>query len=582
MAAKQETLTVTAPSHLNFLSLPPPPLHAPCLWYGYQLSHSHTLILGHTPLPPEHLSDPPSTWRLLSSQLLKYLPIGVGIVGVHLGTVDPIPPLDKLVSSIQRPDTLSLPSHTLLLSRLAPPLPSLSFLRLELATGGLTPVTSLSYQPPSALSELLDPFLVKLEIRHELRCQISQDSFLQDLTSQLEQLKEELSDEATPPGLLSVKTKTKDTSLPLPPPKSKKSPRVPLLRESLPQRSEPYPLTLTPACLAGASDYSLPLHYHIWLPSDLPLSLLLLSLREGMHRYISAITDTLLLPSLPPCTLEISLIPHPLLYFLPIALPHPHTHLLTHSPIDALAHPQTRQHLHTLLSLPPDLPYLFPHRAFPAPRLHLPCPHLSISRPLPPCYNLVQTVPGLYDYYHYMSGGVDDSGWGCAYRSLQTIFSWYLLQGYVKGRDTPPSHREIQESLVHLGDKPSWLVGSKDWIGSVEIGMVLQDMLGVDYKIVPLSSAAELPDSSRQLLHHFEKVGTPVMIGGGQLAHTLLGCAYDESMGTCQLLVLDPHYTGPDDLKTVLKGAWCAWRDVKFWKPNTFYNLCLPLRKSIL
>lgn len=31
-------------------------------------------------------------------------------------------------------------------------------------------------------------------------------------------------------------------------------------------------------------------------------------------------------------------------------------------------------------------------------------------------------------YYHYLQDKEKDDGWGCAYRSLQTIFSWFKLQ----------------------------------------------------------------------------------------------------------------------------------------------------------
>ena len=44
---------------------------------------------------------------------------------------------------------------------------------------------------------------------------------------------------------------------------------------------------------------------------------------------------------------------------------------------------------------------------------------------------------------------MDDKGWGCAYRSLQTIWSWFRLQGYT---DRPvPDHRTIQQTLVDIG-----------------------------------------------------------------------------------------------------------------------------------
>jgi hypothetical protein len=55
----------------------------------------------------------------------------------------------------------------------------------------------------------------------------------------------------------------------------------------------------------------------------------------------------------------------------------------------------------------------------------------------------MSVVKGDYDYHHYMQDGFDDNGWGCAYRSLQTIWSWFRLQGYT---DKPvPTHREIQQ-----------------------------------------------------------------------------------------------------------------------------------------
>ena len=33
-------------------------------------------------------------------------------------------------------------------------------------------------------------------------------------------------------------------------------------------------------------------------------------------------------------------------------------------------------------------------------------------------------VSGHYEYWHYGCDGFDDRGWGCGYRTLQTICSW--------------------------------------------------------------------------------------------------------------------------------------------------------------
>lgn len=34
-------------------------------------------------------------------------------------------------------------------------------------------------------------------------------------------------------------------------------------------------------------------------------------------------------------------------------------------------------------------------------------------------------VQGTYSFYHYGHGGFNDHQWGCAYRSLQTLYSWF-------------------------------------------------------------------------------------------------------------------------------------------------------------
>ena len=39
--------------------------------------------------------------------------------------------------------------------------------------------------------------------------------------------------------------------------------------------------------------------------------------------------------------------------------------------------------------------------------------------------------------------------------------------------------------------------------------------------------------------------------GGGVLAHTILGVDFDESSGDVKFLILDPHYTGEENLKEI-------------------------------
>lgn len=106
---------------------------------------------------------------------------------------------------------------------------------------------------------------------------------------------------------------------------------------------------------------------------------------------------------------------------------------------------------------------------------------------------------------------MDDNGWGCAYRSLQTLASWFYLQGYTE--KPVPTFRDIQKCLVDIGDKPSSFIGSKQWIGSTEVNFVLSSLLNVTCKILYCSSGEDVATKGPELLNHFQMYGSPVMIG---------------------------------------------------------------------
>ena len=93
--------------------------------------------------------------------------------------------------------------------------------------------------------------------------------------------------------------------------------------------------------------------------------------------------------------------------------------------------------------------------------------HINVDKPIANEYIVRSCVKGNYEYFHYNHDGINDSGWGCAYRSLQSVFSWFLLNTDLAKGKTIPSIKEIQTSLVKLGDKDKSLIGSADWIGAV-------------------------------------------------------------------------------------------------------------------
>lgn len=239
-----------------------------------------------------------------------------------------------------------------------------------------------------------------------------------------------------------------------------------------------------------------------------------------------------------------------------------------------------RKKMHELHSIPTDKPYLRKGN-----RLKLGeeesklliDPHLGLTQLIDG--GVVSIVSGHYSYHHYMQDGIDDNGWGCAYRSLQTIISWFSHQGYID-IEKVPDHRKIQQTLVEIGDKEPSFVGTRKWIGSQEVGYVLNQLYGIVSKTMFVSAGRELASKGSELRHHFVTQGTPIMIGGGVLAHTILGVDFNEKTGDIAFLILDPHYTGTENLEIVQKKGWCGWKLPDFWESNSFYNLCLPQRPS--
>jgi hypothetical protein len=85
------------------------------------------------------------------------------------------------------------------------------------------------------------------------------------------------------------------------------------------------------------------------------------------------------------------------------------------------------------------------------------------------------------------------------------------LQGYT---DKPvPSHAQIQQALVDIGDREAHFVGSRQWIGSLELSYCLSQLLNVESRIINTTSGDEVAENARQIMKHFETNGTPIMIG---------------------------------------------------------------------
>ncbi|XP_042329464.1 inactive Ufm1-specific protease 1 [Sceloporus undulatus] len=205
--------------------------------------------------------------------------------------------------------------------------------------------------------------------------------------------------------------------------------------------------------------------------------------------------------------------------------------------------------------------------------------HLGLPFPASP--RRMALVSGSYCYYHYGCDGVDDRGWGCGYRTLQTVCSWLAASAHPRETDDHPvpSLKEIQDSLVEMGDKPPSFAGSRDWIGTVEAALCMDHFCAVPGKLIHLPRGQDLGKELETLYAHFQGGGGPVMMGGDRdnSSKGLLGvCSGPKGH---HLLVLDPHYYGRAGslAKAGLQAkGWVCWRELGSFEEGSFYNLCLP------
>ncbi|KAL3153417.1 hypothetical protein ABBQ38_011753 [Trebouxia sp. C0009 RCD-2024] len=379
-----------------------------------------------------------------------------------------------------------------------------------------------------------------------------------------------------------------------------------LSRGSFPTVPAQPPAIVYQAITGGACSYAhttLNLSILCYVPNQLPVSDLLAAIvKPAISRQLDALQHKLVQSGkVQPWTaiqVQPPGWPHCVTLMYPLPAPsatQPHTSTGEEEALKA-----TRQALHARLGLPPNRPLLRlnnavdpclvtgPPQVLPGGKtLRLQDVHVGLG---PPSVSggTLHMIDGSYDYHHYMQDKTDDAGWGCAYRSLQTIHSWFRCQHYTHA--PVPSLKQIQQTLVDLGDKPQAFVGSRQWIGAIELGYVLDELLGATHKVITVSSGAEMSSKARDIAQHFDTQGTPIMIGGGVLAYTLLGIGHNDKTGECAFLILDPHYTGSEVLSRIHSGQWVAWKlpDGKaaaggpLFVQNAFYNLLCPQRPDVV
>ncbi|VDK39013.1 unnamed protein product [Taenia asiatica] len=207
----------------------------------------------------------------------------------------------------------------------------------------------------------------------------------------------------------------------------------------------------------------------------------------------------------------------------------------------------------------------------------------------------LHTFKGVVEYWHYGGQKIDDRGWGCGYRTLQTIVSWFKLN--LSLQSTFPDIDDIQLILINAGDKPRSFYKSHDWIGSVEAGIVLQNLTNTDYKIVQVPNGKFKEEHTAKIRDHFQRAGAPIMMGGMKdcSSKCILAMKEKENSISTSLLILashlshhfrqyppmnyDPHYYATDEepeLPYLWKEGWLKWCSTEDLGETDFYNMCMP------
>ncbi len=69
------------------------------------------------------------------------------------------------------------------------------------------------------------------------------------------------------------------------------------------------------------------------------------------------------------------------------------------------------------------------------------------------------------------------------------------------------SHQVRRRRRGRAGDKDRAFAGSRQWVGAIELSYVLEQMVGVQCKVLTVGRGAELPARARDIAHHFDTQG---------------------------------------------------------------------------
>ena len=127
-------------------------------------------------------------------------------------------------------------------------------------------------------------------------------------------------------------------------------------------------------------------------------------------------------------------------------------------------------------------------------------------------------------------------GWGCAYRTLQTICS--MLKCFNGINVAIPSIKQIQEILVKIGDKENLFINSRDWIGGAETCYVIDELFQIPCYLHHISNSERLSSKKSEIVDYFKNQGGLIAMGGDQDAASKLIAGVNINDDNLSLLIV--------------------------------------------
>jgi hypothetical protein len=219
--------------------------------------------------------------------------------------------------------------------------------------------------------------------------------------------------------------------------------------------------------------------------------------------------------------------------------------------------------------------------------------HESLPAPTNSGISYIAKQP--YEYYHYKCDDLNDTGWGCGYRTTQSICS-SLQQILKKGK--VPTIPEIQEILIKIGDKNESFLNSRSWIGTLEVQLstkifnvltnfsyhfqcsyVIDEIFGTPCYLHHVKSFEGLKSKKDELVRHFSNEQSCLIMMGGDIDASSKGIVGTHVSHDSQifLLVVDPHFVGhPKSAQELIDKGYVKWYAEDEFLDQSFYNFCMP------